>query len=112
MVDIGIGTAFLAALLGYAVDFLGIIFLMVVIMIMGKIMHRETKKKKSDAIDLGSINVPEGTDPKKAAVIFAALAEEERWGHVQVNARTNKKGNPMNKVVAAIAAAIAEEEEG
>ena len=36
--DISIGTAGLVALLGYAVVFIGLIALMVVVMIMGKVM--------------------------------------------------------------------------
>ncbi len=108
MVNIGIGTAGLAAFLGYLVDFIGIVLLMAVIIVMGKIMHRQPKKEK--VTDLGSINVPEGTDPKMAAVLLAALAEEERWGHVKVNARS-ESGTSKRKIVAAIAAAIAAEEE-
>ena len=38
MEDISVGTAGLVALLGYAVVFIGLIALMVVVMIMGKVM--------------------------------------------------------------------------
>ena len=40
MEDISVGTAGLVALLGYAVVFIGLIALMVVVMIMGKVMSR------------------------------------------------------------------------
>jgi sodium pump decarboxylase gamma subunit len=85
MVNISIGTAGLVAALGYAVDFLGIIFLMVVIYIMGACMKNRTAKakapaKKENVVDLGSVNVPSGVDPKKVAAIMAAIAEHERKG--------------------------------
>ncbi|MFR7743630.1 MAG: OadG family protein [Acutalibacteraceae bacterium] len=41
MEDISVGTAGLVALLGYAVVFIGLIALMVVVMIMGKVIVRE-----------------------------------------------------------------------
>ena len=109
MVNIGIGTAGLAAFLGYLVDFIGIVLLMLVIIIMGKIMHREPKKEK--VTDLGSIEVPVGINPKKAAAIFAAIAEEERWGRVDITAQSSGMTDDSKlKKIAAIAAAIAEEE--
>ncbi len=117
MVNIGMGTAGLAAFLGYFVDFVGIVLLMIVIVIMGKVMHRGKKPAAIAAqgiktIDLGSVNVPLGTDPKKAAVIFAAIAEEEHWGRVDIKAESSgKTGNTQLKKMAAISAAIAEEEE-
>lgn len=79
MINIGIGTAGFAAFLGYLVDFIGIVLLMIVIIIMGKIMHRE-KKPKAQAVktvDLGSVNVPAGSDLKKVAVMMAVIADME-----------------------------------
>ena len=85
MVNISIGTAGLVAALGYAVDFLGIIFMMVVIYIMGACLKNKAAKPKPAAtnekvVDLGSVNVPSGVDPKKVAAIMAAIAEYERKG--------------------------------
>lgn len=111
MVNIGIGTAGLAAFLGYLVDFVGIILLMLVIVIMGSIMGKSgSKKKNKEVVDLGSINVPQNMDPKKTAVLLAALAEEERIGRVNISANSSVR-SLQPKLVAAIAAAIAEEEE-
>ena len=79
MINIGIGTAGFAAFLGYLVDFIGIVLLMIVIIIMGKIMHRE-KKPKAQAVktvDLGSVNVLAGSDLKKVAVMMAVIADME-----------------------------------
>ena len=44
MVDIGIGEAGLVALTGYAVVFIGLILLMIVVIIMGKIMVSSQRK--------------------------------------------------------------------
>ena len=44
LVNISIGNAAGYALLGYLVVFLGLVMLMCVIFVMGKIMHKETPK--------------------------------------------------------------------
>lgn len=49
MVDLDIGTAGLVALLGYGVVFIGLIALMIVIMIVGKIMVGKTAPKAAPA---------------------------------------------------------------
>lgn len=49
MVDLGIGEAGLIALVGYAVVFFGLILLMCVVMVMGKIMVASQAKKKAAA---------------------------------------------------------------
>ena len=83
MINIGIGTAGLAAFLGYLVDFIGIVLLMIVIIVMGKLMHREKKQPAAKAaqpvktVDLGSVNVPAGSDLKKVAVMMAVIADME-----------------------------------
>ena len=82
MVNIGLGTAGLAAILGYAVVFLGILILMAVISIMGNVM----KKKQAvavaapvrEVVDLGSMTAPDGVDPMKVAALAAVIAEMER----------------------------------
>ena len=79
MVNISTGTALLAAVLGYAVVFLGIVFLMAVITISGKALKKKTQPAKEiTAVDLGSVTVPAGVDPKKVAAVMAAIAEMER----------------------------------
>ena len=45
LVDLGIGPAAIMALLGYAVVFFGIILLMIVVMVMGKIFIAQAAKK-------------------------------------------------------------------
>ena len=78
MVNIGIGTALISAILGYAVVFLGIVFLMAVIFVMGQLMKNKKNKNSDEAIVLPPVSAPAGVDPKKVAAITAVLAEINR----------------------------------
>ena len=82
MVNIGLGTAGLAAILGYAVVFLGILILMAVIGVMGNIMKKKQAAVAAapvrEVVDLGSMTAPEGVDPMKVAALAAVIAEMER----------------------------------
>ena len=89
-----VGTAFLDALLGYLVVFIGLVLLMVVVIIVGKIMVAGTKKaaSKPAAEAAAPENVPEvpkqlapgsagdvklyDTDPRDAAMIMAIVADK------------------------------------
>jgi Na+-transporting methylmalonyl-CoA/oxaloacetate decarboxylase gamma subunit len=88
LVNISIGNAAQVALLGYLVVFMGLVMLMVVIMIMGKIMTAKAKK----AQPAPAAPVPESapkpaapgtagelklydTDPRDAAMIMAIVAD-------------------------------------
>ena len=74
MVDIDIATAGITALMGYSVVFLGLVLLMCVIMIMGKIMVAAQNKKKAAAAAAAPAAVPE------AAPVPAAPAAEPAPG--------------------------------
>lgn len=83
MINIGIGTAGLAAFLGYAVVFLGILILMAVISFMGAMMKKnnaapQTAVPVREVVDLGSMTAPDGVDPMKVAALAAVIAEMER----------------------------------
>ena len=79
MINIGIGTALISAILGYAVVFLGIVFLMVVIILFGKLAVKDNAKSvKSTGDNQISVSVPEGVNPKKIAAVMAVIAEMER----------------------------------
>ena len=86
MIDLGLGTSGLVSLLGYAVVFVGLIFLMIVISIVGKIM---TSAKKAPAPVVAAepakpVGVPApgaagelklyDVEPKDAALIMAIVA--------------------------------------
>lgn len=91
LINISFGDAALTALLGYLVVFFGLVLLMVVVMIMGKIMVAQANKAKAAAPAAAAEPVapaPEApaapgsagelklydTDPKDAAMIMANVA--------------------------------------
>ena len=94
MEDIGVGTAGLVALLGYIVVFIGLIALMVVIMIVGKIMvGKQASAKAAAPKQAAPATAPEapgtagelklyGTPDRDAALIMAIVA--------------HKMGKPLN----------------
>ena len=107
MVNIDLATAGITALMGYAVVFFGLVLLMAVIMIMGKIMVAAQNKKKAAAAAAAPAAAPEaapvpaapatdlapGTagelklhdvDPKTAAMLMAIVAD--------------KMGKPINEL--------------
>ena len=82
LINISIPNAALTALLGYLVVFLGLVLLMVVVLIQGKLMapkksaapapaRREGPKAKGAAGELKLYD----TDPKDAAMIMAIVAD-------------------------------------
>ena len=92
---LGIGTAVLDAVLGYLVVFIGLILLMIVVIIVGKIMVAQAKKKAVPAAPAASAPaapVKEAekvlapgtagevklydTDPRDAAMIMAIVADK------------------------------------
>ena len=93
LVNISIGNAGVIALLGYLVVFLGLVLLMAVIMIMGKIMVAKAKKAQA-AVEAEAPEAPApapvpkepapgsagelklyDTDPRDAAMIMAIVAD-------------------------------------
>ena len=95
MTEISLGNAGLVALMGYAVVFFGLVLLMIVITIMGKVMSRSTAKAaaaSSEAnanaaapapVKLEATPAPGtagqlklyDTDPRDAAMIMAIVAD-------------------------------------
>ena len=92
LVNISPGNAAVAALLGYAVVFLGIVALMLVILLTGKVMHRPKKAAPAPAepapapAAAPAAPAPEapgaagelklyGTDPRDAAMVMAIVAD-------------------------------------
>lgn len=92
LINISFGDAALTALLGYLVVFFGLVLLMIVVMIMGKIMVAQANKAKAAAPAAAAEPVapaPEDpaapgsagelklydTDPKDAAMIMAIVAD-------------------------------------
>ncbi len=87
LIHISFGDAALAALLGYIVVFFGLVLLMWVVMIMGKIMVSRAKQAPAPAAAPAAVPViPEApgsagelrlydTDPRDAAMIMAIVAD-------------------------------------
>ena len=92
MEDISVGTAGLVALLGYAVVFIGLIALMVVVMIMGKVM---SAKKAAAAAPASA--------PKAVPALATGVAGEcklynvgDREAAMLMAIVANKLGKPLN----------------
>ena len=79
--DISIGTAGLVALLGYAVVFVGLIALMAVVLVMGKIMVAKKAKTAAAPGTAGEVKLFD-VAAKEAAMLMAIVA--------------NKLGKPLN----------------
>ena len=87
LVNISVPNAFATAVLGYGVVFLGLVLLMFVLQIMGKIMHKENPaapapepEEKAPAAapaapgTAGELKLYD-TDPRDAAMIMAIVAD-------------------------------------
>ena len=101
MTDISIGTAGLVALLGYLVVFFGLIALMVVIMIEGKIMVSKKKEQPAPA----PAAVPAAQAPKAVAAPAPGSAGECKLYNVDDKTAAmlmaivaNKMGKPLNEL--------------
>ena len=89
LVNISIPNAGIIALLGYLVVFLGLVMLMVVVMVMGRIMVARAKKTQAAPVEAAPVEtapVAEApgtagelklydTDPRDAAMIMAIVAD-------------------------------------
>lgn len=104
--DISIGTAGLVALLGYAVVFVGLIALMAVVLVMGKIMVAK-KAKTAAAAPAAAAPAPAAPAaapaPKAAPVLAAGTAGEckfynvgDREAAMLMAIVANKLGKPLN----------------
>ena len=106
MEDISVGTAGLVALLGYAVVFIGLIALMAVVLVMGKIMVAK-KAKTAAAAPAPAATAPAAPAaapaPKAAPVLAAGTAGEckfynvgDREAAMLMAIVANKLGKPLN----------------
>ena len=98
LVDLGYADAAVIAVLGYAVVFLGLILLMLVVMALGKVFTLKDRKKAAQpVVEAPAAEVPKATapgaagelklnnvDPKTAAMLMAIVAD--------------KMGKPINEL--------------
>ena len=98
LINISVGDAAMTALLGYAVVFIGIIMLMILVMFVGDLMFKSAKRKVAKAPaaapaapaapaaapgTAGELNLYD-TDPRDAAMVMAIVAD--------------KLGKPLNEL--------------
>ena len=98
--DIGFVDAAVVALLGYAVVFIGLIALMVVVMIMGKVM---SAKKTAPAAAPAAATAAPAPAPKAAPALATGTAGEcklynvgDREAAMLMAIVANKLGKPLN----------------
>ena len=98
LINISVGDAAMTALLGYAVVFIGIIMLMILVMFVGDLMFKSAKRKaaKAPAAAPATPAAPAAapgtagelklydTDPRDAALVMAIVAD--------------KLGKPLNEL--------------
>ena len=94
LINISVGDAAMTALLGYAVVFIGIIMLMILVMFVGDLMFKSAKRKAGKAPaaapaapaapgTAGELKLYD-TDPRDAAMVMAIVAD--------------KLGKPLNEL--------------
>ena len=99
--DISIGTAGLVALLGYAVVFVGLIALMVVVIVVGKIMVARKSKEAAPAAAPAPVAAPK---PVLAAAAPGTAGEVKLFDVADKEAAmlmaivANKLGKPLNEL--------------
>lgn len=99
LINISVGDAAMTALLGYAVVFIGIIMLMILVMFVGDLMFKSAKRKAAKAPEAAPAAAPAApaaapgtagelnlydTDPRDAAMVMAIVAD--------------KLGKPLNEL--------------
>lgn len=106
MVDITAGTAGLVAVLGYLVVFFGLVLLMIVVIIMGKIMVARSKKpaKEKAAKPAQAAAAPAPTPAASAAVAPGSAGEIKLYDVPDKQAAmvmaivANKMNKPLNEL--------------
>lgn len=93
LINISVGDAAMTALLGYAVVFIGIIMLMILVMFVGDLMFKSAKRKAAKVPAPAAPAAAPGTagelklydtDPRDAAMVMAIVAD--------------KLGKPLNEL--------------
>lgn len=93
LINISVGDAAMTALLGYAVVFIGIIMLMILVMFVGDLMFKSAKRKAAKVPAAAPAAAPAApaaapgtagelklydTDPRDAAMVMAIVADKLR----------------------------------
>ena len=105
--NIGIGDAGIIALLGYAVVFFGLILLMIVLIVMGKIFVAKDQKAKAaasavaNAVASAPVAAPVAAEPQTAPGSAGSLKlydVEPKIAAMLMAIVANKMGKPLNEL--------------
>ena len=97
LVDISIGDAGLAALLGYAMVFFGLILLMLVVMAIGKIFSSAEKRKEVPAEAPAPVEVPVAYAPGSAGKVMT-FDVPDKTAAMLMAIVADKMGKPLNEL--------------
>ena len=98
MIDLSIGTAGLVALLGYCVVFFGLIALMVVVYILGKIMVASRSKKTAGAPAAAAAPVKTAAPAPGSAGEVKLFNVSDKEAAMLMAIVANKLGKPLNEL--------------
>jgi Na+-transporting methylmalonyl-CoA/oxaloacetate decarboxylase gamma subunit len=97
LVDISIGDAGLAALMGYAMVFFGLILLMIVVMAIGKIFTASEKKKDAPVQAPAPVEVPVAYAPGSAGKVMT-FDVPDKTAAMLMAIVADKMGKPLNEL--------------
>ena len=97
LVDISIGDAGLAALMGYAMVFFGLILLMIVVMAIGKFFTASEKRKDVPAEAPAQVEVPVAYAPGSAGKVMT-FDVPDKTAAMLMAIVAEKTGKPLNEL--------------
>ena len=97
LVDISIGDAGLAALMGYAMVFFGLILLMLVVMAIGKIFTASQKRKEEPAPAPAPVEIPVVYAPGSAGKVMT-FDVPDKTAAMLMAIVAEKTGKPLNEL--------------
>ena len=97
LVDISIGDAGLAALMGYAMVFFGLILLMIVVTVIGKVFIASAKHKEVPAPAVAPVEVPVAYAPGSAGKVMT-FDVPDKTAAMLMAIVAEKTGKPLNEL--------------
>lgn len=94
---IGVADALVAAILGYAVVFVGLILLMIVVILLGKAMVKAAKTKKEAPVAAPVVAADEATAPGSAGEV-KLFDVPDRTAAMLMAIVAEKTGRPLNEL--------------
>ncbi len=97
LTEIGIGDAGLAALMGYAMVFFGLILLMLVVMVIGKVFTASEKRKETPVAAPAPQEVPVAYAPGSAGKVMT-FDVPDKTAAMLMAIVADKTGKPLNEL--------------